>query len=41
MEIDKKTILLAEPIKSLGIFTVPVKVHPEVTANLKVWVVKE
>jgi large subunit ribosomal protein L9 len=41
LEIDKKTILLAEPIKSLGIFTVPVKIHPEVTANLKVWVVKE
>ncbi len=41
IEIDKKKINLEEPIKSLGIFTVPVKVHPEVTANLKVWVVKE
>ena len=38
--IDKKDIHLEEPIKSLGIFTVPVKLAPEVEANLKVWVVK-
>jgi len=41
IEVDKKKILLDEPIKSLGIFSVPIKVHSEVTANLKVWVVKE
>lgn len=41
IEVDKKKILLDEPIKSLGIFTVPIKIHPQVTANLKVWVVKE
>lgn len=40
-DIDRKKIKLDEPIKSLGIFTVPVKVYAEVTANLKVWVVKE
>jgi large subunit ribosomal protein L9 len=39
--VDKKKILLDEPIKNLGIFTVPIKIHSEVTANLKVWVVKE
>ena len=39
--IDKKKIQLDEPLKSLGIFTVPIKLHPEVTAQLKVWVVKE
>ncbi len=39
--IDKRKILLEEPIKTLGIYTVPVKLHPEVTAELKVWVVKE
>ncbi|MCX8012117.1 MAG: 50S ribosomal protein L9 [Desulfobacterota bacterium] len=38
--IDRKKILLEEPIKSLGIYKVPIKLHPEVTANLKVWVVK-
>ncbi|MDY7033647.1 MAG: 50S ribosomal protein L9 [Thermodesulfobacteriota bacterium] len=40
IEIDRKKILLEEPIKKLGIYTVPVKLHPEVMANLKVWVVK-
>lgn len=39
--IDKRKILLEEPIKTLGIYTVPVRLHPEVTAELKVWVVKE
>ncbi len=36
LEIDKKKIQLAEPIKTFGIFEVPVKLHPNVTANLKV-----
>ena len=40
-EIDKRRILLEEPIKSVGIYTVPVRLHPEVTAEVKVWVVKE
>jgi large subunit ribosomal protein L9 len=39
--IDKRQITIEEPIKTLGIYTVPVKLHPEVTAALKVWVVKE
>jgi large subunit ribosomal protein L9 len=41
IDVDKRKILLDEPLKSLGIFTVPIKIHPEVTAQLKVWVVKE
>lgn len=40
IEIDKHIILLEKPLKELGIFTVPVKLHSEVTANLKVWIVK-
>ena len=40
-DIDKKKILLTEPIKALGIYTVDIKLHPEVTANVRVWVVKE
>ena len=40
VEVDKKNIHLEEPIKSLGVFTVPVKLGPEVEAKLKVWVVK-
>ena len=40
IEIDRKKIVLAEPIKQLGEYTVTVKVHPEVSANLKVTVTK-
>jgi large subunit ribosomal protein L9 len=39
--IDKKDILLTEPIKALGVYTVPVRVFDEVIANTKVWVVRE
>jgi|SRR5450631_330400 large subunit ribosomal protein L9 len=35
-DIDRKKIVLAEPIKHLGEFSIPVKLHPEVTATLKV-----
>ena len=38
---DKRKIHLEEPIKTLGIYTVPVKLHADVSAELKVWVVKE
>jgi len=38
--IDKKLIHLKEPIRQLGVTEVPVRLHPEVTATLKVWVVK-
>jgi large subunit ribosomal protein L9 len=41
VEIDRRKIQLEEPIKALGIYSVPVKLHPEVTAMIKVWVVKE
>ncbi len=36
VEIDKKKIVLADPIKSFGVFEIGVKLHPEVTANMKV-----
>ncbi|MBI3450974.1 MAG: 50S ribosomal protein L9 [Acidobacteria bacterium] len=39
--IDKRKILLEEPIKTLGIYTVSVRLHADVNAELKVWVVKE
>jgi large subunit ribosomal protein L9 len=41
IDVDRKKISLEEPIKNLGMFTVPIKLHSEVTANLKVWVVQE
>jgi len=40
VEIDRKRIVLAEPIKHLGDFTAVIKLHPEVTATLKVSVTK-
>lgn len=41
IEIDRKKILLEEPIKSLGESKVAVKLHPDVVAQLTVNVVKE
>lgn len=40
-DIDKNSIILDEPIKSLGIYEVSVKLHPEVLAKIKIWVVKK
>ncbi len=36
LDIDKKKIVLNEAIKSFGTFEVPIKLHPQVTATLKV-----
>lgn len=41
LELDKRKILLAEPIRELGIFQVKIKLHPQVEVALKVWVVGE
>lgn len=40
-EVDKKQVLLDEPIKQLGVYTIDIKLHREVSAPVKVWVVKE
>ncbi len=39
--VDKRDILLDEPIRALGFYTIPVKLHSEVQAQVKVWVIKE
>ncbi|MFA4875678.1 MAG: 50S ribosomal protein L9 [bacterium] len=39
--IDRHDIHLDAPIKQLGIFDVSVRLHPEVTGTVKVWVVKK
>lgn len=36
IEIDKKKIVLDEAIKSFGVFEIGVKLHPEVTAKMRV-----
>jgi large subunit ribosomal protein L9 len=39
--VDRRKIQLHEPLKTLGEFTVPVKLHKDVTAHLKVVIDKE
>ncbi|MBL7084819.1 MAG: 50S ribosomal protein L9 [Candidatus Omnitrophica bacterium] len=41
IDIDKRKIELPQPIKEVGVFKINVKLHPEITAQAKVWVVKE
>lgn len=41
VEIDRHSLVLEAPIKELGVYDVPVKLHPEVEAAIKVWVVEE
>jgi len=41
VEIDRRDVQLQEPIKDLGVFTVPIQLHPDITSDLKVVVVRE
>lgn len=41
VEVDKRKLILPEPIKAIGDYDVPLKLHREVTIQLKVHVVKE
>lgn len=40
-EIDKQNILLDEPLKAIGVYAINVKIHPEIVARPKVWIVEE
>jgi len=40
-EIDKRKIVLEHPIRSLGVYAIEIRLHPEVSAPIKLWVVKE
>lgn len=39
--VDKRNIILEDPIKSLGVYTIPVKIEKDVIANVKVWVIRK
>lgn len=39
--VDDKQILLDEPLKSLGIYEINLKLHPEVNTKIKLWIVKK
>jgi len=40
-DIDRKKIVLEEPLKALGVYDIPVKLHHQVEAKVKVWVVRD
>jgi large subunit ribosomal protein L9 len=41
IEIDRRKIELPQPLRAIGIYSVPIRLHKEVEAHLKVWVIKE
>ncbi len=40
IKIERKQVVLAEPIRKLGVFSVDIHLHREVITTIKVWVVK-
>lgn len=40
-EVDRRAVQLVEPIRALGVYNVELRLHPEVVASVKLWVVKE
>lgn len=40
-EVDRRAIHLEDPIRELGVYNIEVRLHSEVTAAVKLWVVKE
>ena len=40
-EVDKRDIEIEEPIKALGVYNIPVRLHTEVKPEIKVWVIKQ
>jgi large subunit ribosomal protein L9 len=40
-DIDKRKVVLDEPLKALGVYTIPVRLFKDVEAKVKVWVVKK
>lgn len=39
-DVDRRQVDLPEPIKALGVYSVPVRLHAEVRPEIKVWVIK-
>jgi len=40
VEVDRRNIVLPEPIRNIGVFQVPVRVHKDVEASVKVYVTR-
>lgn len=41
LDLEKRQIGLEEPIRALGAYTIPIKLHPDVQPEIKVWVIKQ
>ncbi len=41
IQVEKRMIDLHEPIKALGVYRVPIRLHADVQAEIKVWVIKQ
>jgi large subunit ribosomal protein L9 len=41
IEVDKKDIIMEEPIKKLGVYPINIKLMHDVTGTLRIWVVKK
>mgnify|MGYP003311121321 CR=1 FL=1 len=40
-EVDRRAVELEEPIRALGVYNIEVRLHPQVTSSVKLWVGKE
>ncbi len=40
LTVEARQVVLEEPIEQLGVYTVPIKLHPEVEVAAKVWIVR-
>ncbi|MCB9670406.1 MAG: 50S ribosomal protein L9 [Alphaproteobacteria bacterium] len=40
IELDRRSILVDEPIRAIGLFTVPIRLHREVSASVRVYVIR-
>lgn len=40
-EIEKNKIILDDPIRELGVYDIKVRIHPQVEAQIKVWIVED
>lgn len=40
-DIDRRAIEIEEPIRTLGVYDIPIRLHADVKASVKVWVVRE
>ncbi|HQO36273.1 MAG TPA: 50S ribosomal protein L9 [bacterium] len=41
IEVDRRKIVIEEPIRALGVYTIPIRLTGEITADMKLWVVKQ